>query len=136
MAVEPMRDSVHFTVRPALVSYLADSLEPVYTGELDALRREGSYQRIVDFNESPFATVMGQIFDKREAQSRMELSKVTLDMTDDEMKAIRERMVKPEGVELMTYAKMMGELSSEYRNARFNKRVKQVTRKIKSAFRK
>lgn len=132
----PKRNSVYFNVRPAMVSYLADSLEPVYTAELNALRKDGSYQRIMEFNESPFATAMGQIFDKKEAQNRMELPKVTLDMTDDEMKAIREKMEKPTGVELMTYTKMMGELTEQYGSAKFAKRVKDLTKRIKSPFRK
>ncbi len=132
----PQRNSVHFTVRPAMVSYLADSLEPVYTRELNALREDGSYQRIMDFTKSPFATIMGQILDKKEAQSRMELPKVSLDMTDEEMKAIRERMEKPIGMELMSYTKMMGELSEQYGSAKFAKRVNDLAKRIKSPFKK
>ena len=66
----------------------------------------------------------------------MELPKVSLDMTDEEMKAIRERMEKPIGMELMSYTKMMGELSEQYGSAKFAKRVNDLAKRIKSPFKK
>lgn len=133
----PKRDGVYVEMRAPVFSYIANKLAPVYQQELDALRQDGSFEKIKNFHDGTFGTLMGQILDTATAQEQNELPKVTLNLTDDEVRTIREKVEVPfDAAGRMTHKQIMGELTDQYRNAKFDKRVKDVTRKIKSAFKK
>lgn len=134
---ELRRDGVYVEMRAPVFSYVANKLAPVYKHELEELQQDGSFQKIKSFHEGTFGRLMGQILDTATAQEQNELPKVTLNLTDNEMRTIKEKVEAPfDAAGRMTHRELMGELNDQYRSAKFDKRVKDVTRKIKSAFKK
>lgn len=134
---EPKKDTVPLAVRAPVFLYVANALAPVYQQELDGLRRDGSFEKIKNFYEGPFGTLMSQILDKQTAQMQNEMPKVELEVTDEQMREMKDKMKTPfDAAGRMLHSQMVGEITDQYRSAKFNKRARNAASKVKSFFKK
>ncbi len=131
----PKTGGVYVSMREPVFSYVANKLAPVYQQQLEEVRRDGSYNGIKKFHESPFGSIMGQILDVATAQEVAHLPKVGLNVTDAQMHELKNRIEPPfDAAGRHLHTQLMGELTDSYRMAKFDKRIKDAKRKVKSFF--
>ena len=136
---EIKRDTINVKVSTPLFLYIANGLAPVYQKELAALREDGSFEKIKNFHEGTFGMLMGQILDKQTAQQEFEQPEVTLDLSDQDMKVLDEKLRGPKdatGGVLALEMKMMGELKGKYSEAKMSHRTAAIVEKVKSLFKR
>lgn len=131
------RKEVDVEVRFPVFSYVSEGLSRVYKRELDALRQDGSFDNLREFHRGPFSLLMSQILDTATAQGQNESSKVTLGLTDEEMKVIKAKVEAPlDAAGRLLHTQMMDELKDNYRSAKFTKNAKDLVNRMKSSFKK
>lgn len=130
-------DSFKVNVRKPSFLYIAENLAPVYKSELSELRRDGAMAPLREFHNSPFASIMSQIMDLASVDTDQMPEKVSMDLDDKTIKAIREKLPeRAEAADKMLRSEIMRELNDAYSQAKIEAKVRNAAKKVKKFFRK
>jgi len=110
--------------------YFANRLAPVYTGELNQIREEGSFEGIENFKKSRFGRLMTLVLDKFDKNQKVS-QQVVLDLSQLDVDLILEKVQGPAVYDDgLTYNRMKDDLVDGFKGTRLRQNANRLAGKI------
>lgn len=124
-------------LRPAVFSYFAEGLRPVYQDALMGVQQEGSFEELQKFHgSSQIARLMGQMLDQFENPDELPQNP-TLSLTSGDMGYLETVIPHPtDAGQSRLRTEMFRELKENYNAARAKSQIGGFINKLKSKFRR
>ncbi len=118
-------------LRPPIFGYIANHLSHIYETKLESARREGSYQGLMEFYDSPLARIMTSILNQFPDKDKLP-EKPFLNISSEDVTFIRKIIPRPLGAaDSAIWRQMMGELSKSFQEARATSLLKAFLGSVK-----
>lgn len=123
-------------MRPALFSWLAESLRPQYERELAERRRDGSYNDLDEFHRSRISRVMREMLDQFPSPNEIPKNP-HLNLSKEDIAMLNTAIPSPSTeIQRRTNNLLKDELKEKFESARMGVKIGEIRAKVSSFFKR